>query len=188
MEIAALIGDLSQDPFNPELNFATALEYERLNQTASAVSFFLRTVEYGNEADNAEIIYISLLKLAHCLADQNDREHSVTNAYLQALTVCPDRPEAYFLMSQYCEQKQEWQEAYTWARLGKNVIKVHGYLALTHNVKYPGEYGLDYEMAVSSWYIGRQVESITLFEVLEKSEIAPEYKASVKSNLKFIRG
>ena len=39
MKIEQLVADLSKDPFNSSLNFAVAVEYERINQTASAVSF-----------------------------------------------------------------------------------------------------------------------------------------------------
>ena len=45
--IENLIVDLSHDPFNPVLNFDVAVEYEKSNQIASAVSFYLRCAEYG---------------------------------------------------------------------------------------------------------------------------------------------
>ena len=38
-----LIYALSKDPFDPELNFEVAVEYEKADQIASAVSFYLRT-------------------------------------------------------------------------------------------------------------------------------------------------
>ena len=47
MKIEQLVVELSHDPFNPELNYTVALEYEKQKQTASAVSFYLRTAEYG---------------------------------------------------------------------------------------------------------------------------------------------
>ena len=47
MKIEDLVIELSKDPFNPVLNFEVAVEYERQNQTASAVSFYLRTAEYA---------------------------------------------------------------------------------------------------------------------------------------------
>jgi len=187
MELDKLIWELSQDPFNPEKNFQVALEYERLSQTASAISFFLRTAEYSKE-DNSVIVYVSLLKMAHCLADQVDREHSVVHALLQAVTVCPRRPEAFFLLAQQEEWKGHWQEAYTWASLGKNSLETHGYEPLKYDVKYPGDYGIKYELAISSWWIGRQIESIQLLEELEGMDLAPQYKESVENNLKLVRG
>ena len=50
MRIEDLVVELSKDPFNPELNFKCAVEYKKLNQTASAVSFFTAAsfLAYGN--------------------------------------------------------------------------------------------------------------------------------------------
>ena len=60
--IEDLVVQLSTDPFNPNLNFKCALEYERLNQTASAVSFYLRCAEYGFETH--KILTYSSLSLS----------------------------------------------------------------------------------------------------------------------------
>ena len=111
-----LIVRLSQDPFNSDLNFDVAEEYLLLNQTASAVSFYLRCVEYSLPASPKG--YASLLRMAKCFDDQKGRELSVTNCLLQALTFDDTRPEAYFFLSQYYEKCQNWQESYTWAVLG----------------------------------------------------------------------
>jgi len=40
MKIEDLVVELSKDPFNPVLNFDVAVEYEKQNQTASAVTFY----------------------------------------------------------------------------------------------------------------------------------------------------
>lgn len=181
MEIEALVVDLSKDPFNPKLNFDVALEYEKLNQTASAVSFFLRTAEYGESSeDHKEIVYISLLKIAKCLEDQMDRGKSVSNALLQAIAFYDNRPEAYFLLAQYHERKQEWQECYTWATIGEGWAWE---TPLSVDVGYYGPYCLEFEKAVSSWWIGRREESIELFKKLSNQDMDPKYKAAVEDNL-----
>ena len=100
MAIEDLVIELSKDPFNSKKNFDAAIEYEKINQTASAVSFYLRAIEFGKEED-ASVIYTSLLKVARCFNDQSGREHSVTNALLQAVAFWPERPEAYFKMANY---------------------------------------------------------------------------------------
>ena len=115
--IEDLVVKLSHDPHNPELNFACAVEYERLNQTASAVSFYLRCAEYGYESHKL-LTYNSLLRMARCFEDQTDRQYTVSNCILQAMTVLPERPEAYFMLSQFHEKSQAWQECYTYAELG----------------------------------------------------------------------
>ena len=114
--ISELIADLSGAPFDPQKNFDTAVEYERLGQTASAVSFYLRTVEYGGE--QSLLVYASLLKLAKCFEHQTGRDYTVTNSLLQAIAYMPERAEGHFLMARWHERKGNWQECYTYACVG----------------------------------------------------------------------
>jgi len=182
MRIEDLVVELSKDPFNPELNFKCALEYNRINQTASAVSFYLRTAEYGDEVKDKEIIYMSLLKMALCFEDQTDRQHTVINCWRQALIVDPHRPEAYFLMSQHYERQKSWQEAYMWAEMGLRNLASD----LPEYVGYPGIFALEFEKAVAGYWIGRYEECISLFKNLLASDIPETYKESVKGNLRIL--
>lgn len=177
--IAELIADLSSDPFNPQKNFDAAVEYERLNQTASAVSFYLRTAEYGGEG--SILVYSSLLKLAKCFENQTGRDYTVTNCLLQATAYLPERAEAFFLLSRWHERKGNWQECYTFAEIG---LHSYGSGKLPVDVDYPGIYALIFEKAVSAYWIGRVGESLALFNHLLTLNIAPEYRASVEDNLR----
>ena len=180
MKIDELVIELSRDPFNPELNFDVAAEYEKQNQTASAVSFYLRTAEYG-ETTHPSLVYASLLKVAHCFDDQNDRVATVTNCLLQAVAYLPYRKEAYFLLAQFYERTSQWQEAYTWARMGLAQINTP---ALPIDVGFHGDYCLLFEKAVSAWWIGRKDESIKLLLSLsEMKDITPSYKTAILHNL-----
>lgn len=181
--ISKLIEDLSSDPFNPSLNFNIAVEYEKLGQTASAVSFYLRSAEYGINGDNPLIPYTALLRMAHCFEDQNDRAHTVSNALLQALAWHPERPEAYFLMAQFHERSSNWQECYTWAKLGM-LYAFDPVDPLPAEVGYHGLYCLEFENAVSAWWIGRRDESWYLLTKLkDMKNITPEYAAAVAANV-----
>ena len=182
MRIEELVVNLSKDPFNPDFNFAVAVEYERQNQTASAVSFYLRTAEYGEES-HPSLVYASLLKLAHCFDDQNDRKTTVTNCLLQAVAYLPYRPEAYFLLAQFYERTSEWQEAYTWARMG---LSQSSYPALPVDVGYHGDYCLQFEKAVSAWWLGRASESRELLTRLFAMDLPAEYANAVRHNLERI--
>jgi tetratricopeptide (TPR) repeat protein len=178
--IEKLIVDLSQDPHDPEKNFKAALEYEKLNQTASAVSFYLRAAEYGIDTQPL-IVYASLLKVAKCIDDQNNRLYTVSNCLLQAISFAPERKEAYFLLSQFFEKQGSWQEAYTWAKMGFS--RAGGTEELPCFVGYYGEYCLLFQQAVSSWWIGRQDESISLLSLLSSLDMEKEYKDAVAGNL-----
>ena len=82
--ITDLIIQLSNDPFNPMLSLRIASEYHRLGQTASAVSFYLRTAEYGYHT-HGECVYASLLKASQCFENQTGREHTVRNLMEKAI-------------------------------------------------------------------------------------------------------
>lgn len=182
-EIERLIVDLSTDPVNPKKNFAAAVEYERLGQTASAVGLYLRTAEYGYKSD-IRVVYTALLKIANCIADQKDRQISVKNVLLQAIAYLPNRPEAHFLLSRYYEQAGSWQESYTFAELGLRYAGVrYTAIELPAFVGYYGSYCLTFQRAVSAWWIGRKDESLADFTKLSSLELAPEYAESVKQNL-----
>lgn len=170
--IESLVINLSEDPFNPQLNFDCAVEYEKLNQTASAVSFYLRTAEYGYETHTL-LAYNSLLKMAKCFEDQNDRVNSVTNCILQAITLMPERPEAYYMMSNFYEKGANWQECYTWACLGllKDLFD-----PLPSDIGFLGTYCLIFEKAVSAWWIGRNEESKNIFnDLLSNYKMREDY-------------
>lgn len=179
MSIETLVVDLSHDPFNPEKNFACANEYLALNQTASAVSFYLRAAEYGHES-HKEIAYVSLIKVAQCFESMNDRNLTVSNCLLQAIAFMPYRPEAYYFMSQFHERLQQWQEAYTMARIGLNF---DGYPPLPAETGYFGRYCLTFQQAVAGWWIGRKEESLGLLRELSAQNLHPIIANTVQFNL-----
>ena len=180
-----LIYALSKDPFNPQLNFEVAVEYEKADQIASAVSFYLRTAEYGKEWGDV-YVYTSLLKLAKCFNEQTDRLTTVANCLMQAIGYDPDRPEGFFLLSQFHERQGNWREAWVYARIGQNVSgDDFGYNPLPTDVGYV-EYALDFEEAVAGWWLGRRDESIRIFNELLSMEISDEYRKAIEANLAVI--
>jgi len=179
-----LVTKLSTDPFNPPLCFSIALEYELIGQTASAISFYLRTAEYGYYT-HPEYVYASLLKSAQCFEHQKNRQATVQNLFLKAAAYQPGRPEAWFLLARYSERNKKWQEAYTYAETG--LYKVAGnHAPLPVGVDYPGSFCLTFEKAVCAWWVGRQDESQELFTKLSKMSLPLEYSTSVKKNLEFM--
>lgn len=177
-----LIHRLSQDPFNYLLNFDVAKKYLELNQTASAVSFFLRCAEYGEDKIGAgEHVYYSLLAIAKCFDTQSGREHSVTNTLLQALAFDDSKPDAYFYLSQYYERAGQWQECYTFAKMGMG-WSFADYKPLL-DLGYYGEAYLEFQMAIAAWWIGRKDESLTKLTELSKLDLHPSYQQAVKDNL-----
>lgn len=180
--IERLVVEVSSDPLSPVKNFNAAVEYEKLHQTASAVGFYLRAVEYGFET-HPLIAYASLLRISICMEGQKDRNWTVSNTLLQAIAFLPTRPEAYFLLSRFYEKSTQWQESYTNACLGQ-VFSKQRLENLPVDVEYIGEQGLLFQRAVSAWWIGRKDESVNILLALSASPSLPfNYKQAVSDNL-----
>jgi tetratricopeptide (TPR) repeat protein len=179
--INKLVTTLANDPFNPVLSLTIATEYESIGQTASAVSFYLRTAEYGYYS-HPEHVYASLLRSSECFEGQKGRTHTVLNLILKAIAYIPQRPEAWFVLARYYERNQKWQECYTASEVGLTFSQLD-LKPLPLSVGYEGEYVLTFEKAVSAWWVGRKDESLSLFHELNKKELALIYKNAVEENL-----
>lgn len=180
MSIENLIVELSHDPFNSDKNFAAALEYERLNQSASAVSFYLRTIEYSTQNEDLAV-YTSLIKLSQAFETQNDRIHSMNHALTQAVAYMPNRPEAYWQLSRLHESLKTWQDSYTWSILGLHTpVKQKELPAF---VGYYGSYCLEFQQAVAAYWIGRKDESLEILLRLKSEPLNSAYLKAVDNNL-----
>ena len=60
------------------------------------------------------------------------------------------------------------------ASVGNAFVNMHKNDALPCGTDYPGKFVFDFACAVSGWWIGRQKESIVLFNKLLTNEVMPE--------------
>lgn len=176
--------NLISDPENPEYNFALGLWYEDQGHTSAAAKFYVDTAEYSS---NDLLCYEALLRLANCFTRQGSRVYLTKGILLRAISLIPERPEAYFLLSRLYEVNRDWQEAYTFSIMGQKLSLDHP--RLRTNVDYPGRYALVFEQAVAAWWIGLFEESIHLFKQLKKDPtMLPIHIVAVQNNLKNLGG
>ena len=171
-------------PTNPDYNFELAVQYDEIGQTTSAYSYFLRTAELSNDEN---LVYESLIKAGQCLAKQGQHRKSEKGMYLHALSLQPDRPETYYILSQFYEIEKEWIDVYAMASVG---LTKHSNTLTRANINYPGQYGLIFQKAVSAWWIGKHDESRELFELLAKDyeyQMSDFFKQLVHNNIVFLR-
>jgi tetratricopeptide (TPR) repeat protein len=172
-------------PYDPVSNFNLGLCYDDIGHTASAYSYFLRTAEFS-EDDN--LVYESLLKCGQCLGKQGRRGLAEKGMYLHAMNLLPNRPEAYFILSQFYENKKSWQEAYNMASLGERTEDVGETYTF---LNYLGKWNFIFQKAVTGWWCGYHVQSKELFNELfiKYENIMPDfYKELVNSNIAFLSG
>ena len=173
-------------PDDPENNYALANHYDALGQNAPAVSFFIRTAERSNDT---LLQYECILRAAYCFAKQGTRGLSVRSLLHRAIALLPKRPEAYFLLSRWFERDntvEGWVNCYSYATMGEGVCEFNRPPLRSH-VDYPGDYGLKFERAVGSWWVGLCEESRDLFIELNQDErLNPSHRQAVLNNLKFM--
>lgn len=172
-----LIEQLAKKPFDPVANAKLALAYEKQGQISAAITFYLRTAEFGRVTQPA-LTYASLIKLSQCFISLGDRAHTVMNSLLQAVSFDPSRREAYFFLAQIAEREKEWQQCMTWTSIG---LAQKEQEPLPMDVGYKN-YGLLFERAVSAYWLGKRDMSLELFKHLKTLKLAPEYRASVEDN------
>ncbi len=168
------------NPFKDDNTFNLGEFYFNQGHTASALAFYLRTAEYS-EDDN--LIYASLLMIAKCLSIQGQRGTTEKGLWLNAIAFKPERPEAYLFLSEWCEARKDYHEAYSYATIG--IQNAHNAVVMTSNVGYEHNYQLDFQKAVSAWWIGKSQESRDSFITLVNKgpELNEKYKKLVQSNI-----
>jgi tetratricopeptide (TPR) repeat protein len=169
------------DPENPECNFALALWYEAKGHITAAAGFYIRTAEYSTDD---LFCYEALLRLANGFIRQGGRVYMTKGILLRAISLKPERPEAYFLLSRLYEVNKDWHEAYSFAVMGQRTDE--DLPKLRTDVDYPGKYALIFEQAVAAWWIGLWDESVRLLKQLQVTAMLPIYHTAVKKNLENI--
>ncbi len=182
--LESLIRDYAFDTENPQLNYKLGLEYERIGHTAAAISYFLRAAE---RTDNKLLSYECLIRIGNCFDRQQNRPFTVKSMYRRAITLMPERPEAYYFMAKYSAWETVFIDTLMFSSLAFHNCKDKEYEDL--NVGYPGFWSFHYYNALSSWWNGRSKESREEFEYLKKhhfNDMDHYHRESVMNNLTHI--
>lgn len=175
------LNDYIFDPENPVKNYLLGLEYDKIGQTASALSFYLRTAERTEDKDLA---YECLIRMGKCFESQKDRKFSVKSMFHAAIALLPERPEGYYYLSKFLEGESQNFESYMVAEIGLNISKDKEFKKI--DVYYPGRYALLFQKAVNAWWRGRGKESREMFQHLVDNywnQMDQLHKESVQRNV-----
>lgn len=164
-DIIKFLNEFIADPQNPEKNYNLAIYYEEIGQTASALSYYLRTAE---RTKNKVLQYECLLRASICFDKQGSRNFTVKGLLQNSITTLPKRPEAYYLLAKFYSQENKdgsWNDCYLISTIAENIVETENE-PLNNSVSYPGFYGILYYKAISSWWCGLCGESKKLFKEL----------------------
>lgn len=175
-----------QDSEDFENNYNLGIFYENINQTASALSFYLRASE---RTENVLLQYECLLRSSICFDKQGNRNFTTKGLLQHALAIQPKRPECYYLLSRFYEKEKKdgnWQDCYTICSMGL-VVCDFNLSSLRTNVEYPGSYGILFQKALAAWNCGLKEESKKIFiDLYENYQLNDTFKSPVINNLKFL--
>lgn len=170
-----LINEYVKDPENAITNYNLGREYERIGQTAAAISYLLRASE---RTDNDVLAYECLIRIGHCFDRQKDRNYTVKSMYQAAVTLLPDRPEAYYFLSRRLEAEGNFFESYEMCEIALKLSQLN---VDAIEVGYPGHWGLLYQKAAAAWWRGRGQESRDLLQYLMKNYLNVMDSAHIQS-------
>ena len=166
--ITDLLNNFIEDSENIDNNLRLAIYYHCIGQTASAVSYYLRTAE---RSEDDKVKYECLLGAAMCFEQQGTRNFTVKSLLQNALTVSANRPEAYYLLSKFYRKEGNHYDAYLLASIGERVAEKNPE-PLDFYIGYPGFYSIMLEKAESAYPCGLCDESRSLFFRLKDEYIS----------------
>jgi len=174
--IEAYINDTNND-LN---NFHMGQWYESQEHYSPASGYYLRCAELTS---NIDLRYECLIRIFNCYTKLGNRDNTCQGLLKQAIALSPNRPEAYFILSQFYEYRQNWLDSYLYANLGLVSIEPKPFLS---NIDYPGRYGLFFQKAAAAWWIGKAQESRQTYQfILDKyiNDLPVQYRNLLQNNL-----
>lgn len=185
--IDVLLKNFIMHPNDPENNFLLARYYDELGQTASALSYYLRTAE---RTEDDLLRYECVLLGAACFERQGTRKFTMKGMLQQAVSILPKRPEGYYLLSRFYENnvnnEGRFLDSYMTASQAIVVCDFEDLIPLrtVNTINYPGKYCLLVQKAVVAWNCGMCDESRSIFLDLYSNYDMNEYFTTlVRNNL-----
>ena len=180
--------ELVDEPYDPLKNFNLALEYHKYNQTAIALSYYLRCAEF---TDNKIISSEALLRASLCVNTQQGRDEKELYLIKHAITASPNSIEPYYVASLFYSwrsgnnpEKRFWLDSYQYACLGVNIIE-NGCKCepFTTNFGYT-EYNIYFQKAFAGSNIGKINEAQEIYtKILTSYELDINTKNYINSKL-----
>lgn len=188
MKVKNLSEIVALDPENPSKNYDLAVWFEERKQYAAAYTYYFRTAE---RTDSSFLSYKCLIKAAKTVRAQTTREITERSLLQNAISIFPDRPEAYYYLSLLYMKKKDYMDSYTNACIGlslctRDYIINHQSLELDD---WYGDLGLLIQKAAAGWWWGKADESREIYWNLVDNhwdELSEQNKKIVEDNISLI--
>ena len=179
-----LLKEYVNNPEDPDTNLQLAFHYNDINQTAAAISFYLRTAERSRDK---QLQYECMLKAASCFESQGMRSISVKGLLQHAISILPRRPEAYLSLStiqETTDSLSNWIDSYQTASQALEFCNFN--LPPLKFNRFPGKFALYFQKGHTAWWTGLCDEAREIFSDLYhnwQGEMDEFYKQLVTNNM-----
>lgn len=160
-----------ESPKSTKRIFDLAREYDRLEQGAAAVSFYIRAADI--EKENKLLQYKCMILAGKCYDRQGNRDHTTRSMWQLAAATIPNRPEAHFFLAKLAEKTLDWRYCLIHSKIALELHKDDDDI----DVGYPGKKELEYMIALSEWSIsGTEKGRIEFFNLLYRRNYDHNFK------------
>lgn len=182
------LNEVVLDYTNPYKNYELAREYDRLEQGAAASGFYLRAADMspGKTWPERWIQYKSIILNSFIFDRSRDRDHSTEGLLKIAIETMPERPEAYYFLSKFKQDRNDWRESLMYSSIGISNIE-NGTLedAPDNDIGYPGTNALRLLYARAKWKTdGRDDSKNYAFDLKYKNKLDKQTDKEVTELLK----
>jgi hypothetical protein len=167
-----------------KISYDIARLYEIKGHYSSAVSYYINVINEKTAPINLR--YECLIHIALSIWNKGGRDTAVKSTLTSCVSLCPDRPEAYHLLSLLHEKFDEWAECYMYSILSEKYSKN----CKINDIGYYSDWSHIFQRAISSWWLGKMEESNTAFCDLSNKyadTLTPEIKQLIINNMKIAK-
>jgi len=147
LRLTQLLNEHLKDVHDSGLLYEVGREYDRLGQCSAAIPFYLRACD--KEWEDTLLQYACLLRMVIMYHRLGRRDATVEGILQNAVTLRPDRPEAWYWYAKTSKEKGKWKQTLMYASVGLQCEEPEEDI----DVDYPGHFGLSFYECIADWYV-----------------------------------
>lgn len=164
-------------PKDARICFELGYAYEKLQQRSSAVTYYIKALEYST---NLEFRYEVLIRLGLLLSQLGRRDSVAKGLIERACSTLPARSEAYYLLCTFYEKSKSWSECYMMSNIALMLTSPGKFET---DIYYPGEEGLLFYKGLSAWWVDKPVESLKIMRALMDTGTRTSFESIAGNNV-----
>lgn len=160
--------------------FNLAYEYEQLTHVSSAITFYIKALEYSTDSN---LKYEIQIRIGLIFLNISKRDSLAKGVFYRAIALLPHRTEAYYFLCKVYEKAQFWSECYLMSSTGYEVSEPGKFIT---EIERCNKQGLLFYKGLSAWWIDKSSESLHIMRQIAYSSNDTYLKEVAKNNVKVL--